>query len=86
VWPAADIARHNAELRTNRDFRRMYMPFDALLFFGEAGNGDQFFYRILDGEVRDPDIYLWDHENDSRTWRAGGLQTFLLSILQEVTE
>ncbi len=54
VWPAAQIARENDVFRTNQDFRRLYMPFDSLLFFGEAGNGDQFFYRILDGEVRHP--------------------------------
>lgn len=86
VWPAAEMARQNREFRTNPDFRRLYMPFDSLLFFGEAGNGDQFFHRILDGHVRHPDVYLWDHENDSRTWRAGSLAIFLPSVLQEPPE
>jgi SUKH superfamily protein len=83
VWPASEMARQNREFRTDRDFRRLYMPFDALLFFGQAGNGDQFFYRILDGQVRAPDIYLCDHETDSRTWTAASLAAFLPSILRE---
>jgi hypothetical protein len=83
VWPAAQIARENDVFRTNQDFRRLYMPFDSLLFFGEAGNGDQFFYRILDGEVRHPDIYVWDHETDGRTWRAVSLAVFLTATLRE---
>jgi hypothetical protein len=53
------------------------MPFDALLFFGDAGNGDQFAYGILDGEVRMPDIFAWDHENDSRYWVAPDLRQFI---------
>jgi hypothetical protein len=86
VWPAAEMARQNREFRTHPDFRRLYMPFDSLLFFGAAGNGDQFFYRILDGQVRDPDIYLWDHENDIRTWRAARLSAFLPSVLDEAPD
>ncbi len=62
------------------------MPFDSLLFFGEAGNGDQFFYRILDGHVRDADVYLWDHETDSRTWGAPSLVAFLPSILRKPSD
>ena len=83
VWPAAEIGRQNREFRTRPDFRTLYMPFDALLFFGEAGNGDQFFYRILGGEVRDTDIYEWEHETDSRVWRAPGLMRLLHAALND---
>ena len=77
VWTVADLPRHNREFRSEPAFRELYMPFDALLFFGEAGNGDRFFYRILDGELRYPDVYVWLHETDSRTWRAPTLAAFL---------
>ena len=86
VWPLSDLVTRNEEFRTTREFRRLYMPFDALLFFGEAGNGDQFFYRVLDGEVRDFDIYLWEHEDDSRVWRAPGLERFLAEVLRAASE
>jgi len=77
VWPAAEIVRQNRAFRTNPEFRALYMPFDALLFFGEAGNGDQFFFRILDGAVRGPDVYVWAHETDSRVWAAPSLEALL---------
>ena len=80
VWPVTELAPRNEEFRTTREFRRLYMPFDALLFFGEVGNGDQFFYRILDGEVRESDVYLWDHETDSRGWRAPRLETLVADV------
>jgi hypothetical protein len=66
----AQMASQNREFRTHPDFRRLYMPFDLLLFFGAAGNGDQFFYRMT----------------DSRTWRAASLATFLPSVLEETAE
>jgi hypothetical protein len=77
VWTAGEIARRNGEFRVEAGFRELYMPFDAMLFFGEAGDGDQFFYRILDGQVRHPDVYIWSHETDSRIWRAPTLAVFL---------
>ena len=81
VWPAAEIARRNEEFRTKAEFRQLYMPFDAMLFFGEAGNGDHFFYRVLDGVVREPDVYIWEHETDNRVWRAPRLDAFLTAQL-----
>jgi len=52
------------------------MPFDCLLFFADAGNGDQFAFAILNGESRRDDIFVWNHEDDSRCWVALRLDTF----------
>lgn len=86
VWPADEIARQNREFRTKAEFRQLYMPFDSLLFFGEAGNGDQFFFRVLDGLVRDADVYVWEHETDNRVWIAPSLEPFLVRWLAEADE
>ena len=77
VFAAAAIAEFNHGMRTTPDFAEIYMPFDPLLFFGASGNGDLFAYRILAGEVRDDDIFVWDHETDSRTQVSWGLERFL---------
>ena len=77
IWPLERIVADNLAFRANDQFRRLYMPFDPFLFFGDAGNGDQFAYAILDGEVRMPDIFVWDHENDSRLWVAPDLRQFI---------
>jgi len=53
------------------------MPFNHLLFFGDAGNGDQFAFSIhADGKIYRPDVFVWNHEDDSRTWIAPSLKTF----------
>jgi hypothetical protein len=77
IWPLQRIVADNQAFRTNEDFRQLYMPFDPLLFFGDAGNGDQFAFVIRGGQVRSSDIFAWDHENDSRYWVAPDLRQFL---------
>jgi hypothetical protein len=52
------------------------MPFDSLLFFADTGTGDQFAYPITPTGIRD-DIYVWDHEDDSRRWYAARLEQYL---------
>lgn len=76
VWPIQRIQEENHWFRANDAFRGLYMPFDCLLFFGDAGNGDQFAYSILDSEVRRNDIFVWNHEDDSRSWVASSLKTY----------
>jgi hypothetical protein len=77
VWPLDRIVEDNLRFRSQAVFRKLYMPFDALLFFADAGNGDQFAFCILDGEVRRSDVYAWDHEDDSRSWLAGSLRSYI---------
>jgi len=45
IWSADEIVRQNLEMRTERGFRSLFMPFDALLFLGDDANGDLFFFR-----------------------------------------
>ena len=77
VWPLERIIRDNQLFRTNADLKELYMPFDCLLFFAEAGNGDQFALPIQSGEIRRNDVFLWNHEDDSRTWVAPSLETYI---------
>jgi hypothetical protein len=77
VWPIEAIRAQNLTFRARPDFRSLYMPFDCLLFFANAGSGSQYAYAVLDGAVRRTDVYLWNHENDSRLWVAPSLQQYL---------
>ncbi len=74
VWPVARIVEDNLLFRTFEDFAQLYMPFDPLLFFADAGNGDQFAFRWNADLI---DVFVWDHENDSRTWVAPTLEKYL---------
>ncbi len=75
VWDLDRIVRDNLSFRANEDFAELYMPFEPLLFFGDAGNGDQF--ALLSPPVERDDVFVWDHETDSRTWGAPDVATYL---------
>ena len=77
IWSLERIETDNLAFRANPDFPELYMPFDPLLFFADAGNGDQFAFPILAGQIRRPDVFVWNHELDSRTWIAPSLQRYL---------
>lgn len=56
-----------------------YMSLDCLLFFAGNGCGDYYGYPITreDG-IRDGDVFLWNHENDNREWKASGLEDTII--------
>jgi hypothetical protein len=74
VWPTTRVIADN--LRFRKDFSEVYEPFDGLLFFGDAGNGDQFAFR-LHGADAAQSVYVWDHETDDRSRLAPYLRTYL---------
>ncbi len=75
VWPTTVIREQNQHFRVFAEFRDLYMPFDPLLFYADAGNGNQFAYRICGGKILGCEVFVWDHETDSRTWVAPSLVT-----------
>ncbi|MFD9096994.1 SMI1/KNR4 family protein [Streptomyces collinus] len=46
----------------------------SLLFFADTGGGDLF---ALLSRIDRPDVFTWNHEDDSRTWVAPNLATYL---------
>ncbi len=75
VWSAEQILESNRTFRTYPDFSDLYMPFDPLLFFGDNGGGDQF--AFIRTPERDEDVFVWDHETDSRLWAANSLHDYV---------
>lgn len=77
IWSVERIHADNLNFRTNEDFKEIYMPFDSLLFFGDGGNGDQFAYPIQNGMIRNNDVFVWNHEDDSRNRISPNLKAYL---------
>ncbi|WP_078552018.1 SMI1/KNR4 family protein [Bacillus alkalicellulosilyticus] len=78
IWSTSQIIKDNLFYRNYEDYKDLYMPFDNLFFFSDAGNGDLFCYAILkNGTIEKTDIYVWNHEDDSRTWVAASLKHFI---------
>ena len=77
LWPLGRIVEDNTRFRTSKDLKSLYMPLDHLLFIADAGNGDQFAFPIdADGTIRRSDIFVWNHEDDSRTMVAPSLRFY----------
>lgn len=77
IWTADRVIKTNNEYRSNRDYKGLYMSFDQFLFVADAGNGDLFGFVILDGGFNRNDIFVWNHEDDSRNWVAPNLARFI---------
>ncbi|MEV6205729.1 SMI1/KNR4 family protein [Kitasatospora sp. NPDC051914] len=80
VWPVEQIVEQNLLFRSDGSFAELYMSFDALLFFGDNGGGDQFAFVQT---PRRPDVFVWEHETDSRRWVARDLMDYLGRSLAE---
>jgi hypothetical protein len=86
VWGAGEIRDRNRDMRELQTEDGLYQRFDSLLFFGEAGNGDLFGYRLDDGAEQDQPILRWDHETDERLPLAADLQAYLRLLGSEEAE
>ena len=86
IWNVEKIAQTNQDFRNSPDFVELYMPFDHLLFFGDAGNGDQFAYAIQNHKIQKDDVFMWNHEDDSRTWIAPNLGRYFEWLIEEDEE
>nr|WP_184174614.1 SMI1/KNR4 family protein [Rhabdobacter roseus] len=77
IWTIERVIETNKKYRTLPDFKELYMSFEQLLFFSDAGNGDLFGFVTLNGRFEKNDIFVWNHEEDSRTWIAPNLKMFI---------
>lgn len=75
LWTVDRIKSENLYFRSYEGFKDIYEPFDNLLFFADAGNGDRFTYLIQNGQIH-KDIFVWNHEDDSRNWVAPDLISY----------
>ncbi|MFD0139689.1 SMI1/KNR4 family protein [Streptomyces sp. NPDC127159] len=83
VSPLETIVQRNLELRSS--FSELYMAFDQLLFFSDIpGNSDLFGIVLVPGQFEQ--VFLWDHETDSRRWAASSIAEFVERWLTGVIE
>ncbi|MEU1516640.1 SMI1/KNR4 family protein [Streptomyces sp. NPDC005811] len=74
ICSVGEVVDRNLEFRSSADFRELYMPFDPLLLFGESAGGDLFGFVV---KPERPDVFVWEHESDSRRWVANNLEDYL---------
>ena len=77
VWQLERIVADNESHRNDEPFRGSYMPLDALLFFGDAGNGHKVGHPITaDGEVID-NVVAWNPILADRVYVAASVMEYL---------
>ncbi|MEU6277620.1 SMI1/KNR4 family protein [Streptomyces populi] len=74
VWTLEQIVDQNLRFWSDQTLGELYMPFDSFMFFGDNGGGDQF---ALVQKPQRPDVFVWEHESDSRRWVANNLRDYL---------
>lgn len=77
IWPIERIKRENDDYRKLAIYKEINMPFDCLLFIGDSGFGDNFGYAVVGSKVKRRAIYVWNHEDDSRSWVAPSIRDFI---------
>ncbi len=82
VWNTEEIRKYNSTTH-NQYFRERLST--LLLFFADAGNGDEYAVHVTDHEVQQPDIYVWRHEDDRIEWVASSLKSYIESFKQSVS-
>lgn len=77
IWSTEQMVKENMLFWDVHEHRDSMKPLDTYLFFSDAGNGDLFGYSIKNGTIQNEDIYVWDHEGDSRSVIASSLEEFI---------
>ena len=88
IWSTEQMVKENlffGAIQKQSDSMRSW-SLDTILFFSDAGNGDLFGYLIENGSIQNDDIYVWNHEDDSRRVIASSLEEFIKGwILGEIS-
>ncbi|MFC0213752.1 SMI1/KNR4 family protein [Paenibacillus chartarius] len=76
IWSIDEIMNENMRYRDDY-FKEHYMPFDNLIFFADSGIGDLFCFPVLGKGACKDDVFVWNHENDSRQWVAPTISKYV---------
>jgi len=77
IWSTKQMVKENMYFWNVQEHRCSTKPLNNFLFFSDAGNGDLFGYSIKNGSIQTEDIYVLDHEDDSRRVVASSLEQFI---------
>lgn len=86
VWNCGDLVQKNKCLREQEEFKEQYMSFESCLMFGEAGNGDQFFFPVLPNGQTKSEILIWNHETDERVFYSCNFEQLFKRVIRENSE
>jgi hypothetical protein len=76
VWNLEEIVTRNSYYRRNPDHVELYMPFEPLLFFADAG-ADGIPFAFLSPPVVSDNIFVWDPIEDTRSWCTDNLESWV---------
>lgn len=74
IWNIDRLVEENCSYQNAKLYQDIYKSFENILFFGDAGNGDNFGYLVPNNI-----IISWNHENDERVIISSSLKEFVIS-------
>ena len=77
IWSIDWIKRNNLANRQDDLVANTFAQYGNLLFFADAGNGDEYAFLITKDKVEKGDVYGWKHEDDKLEWAAASLEEYL---------
>ncbi|WP_298830146.1 SMI1/KNR4 family protein [uncultured Planococcus sp.] len=77
IWSINKLSKKTSILEDGKILKIFICLLIISFFFSNAGNGDLFGYAVLNGHIQSEDIYVWNHEDDSRTWIASSLKEYI---------
>lgn len=86
VFSTKGIFGTNEEMRNDKEFAELFMPFDNLLFFADDIGGNFFGYGITKCGIVTDMIFCWDHDSDNRLSVHWKLKPYLKWYLEGFPE
>jgi len=77
VWSINEIQLNNIHMRQDGLAAKTFVQYGMLLFFADAGNGDEYAFRVKEGQITQDDIFVWRHEDDRLEWVELSLEMYL---------
>jgi hypothetical protein len=78
IWSTEEIVHTNRRMRDDPRCRESWMPFDHLLFFGDAGvDGILFAFAIIGGRIDRDRVYAWYPIDDDRILKVLTLRAYI---------
>jgi len=77
IWSKERIKTNNLRFRSRAIALNSAQTGANLLFFADAGNGDQYAFNVQDAKVEPSKILIWRHEDDRIEIAANSLAQYL---------
>lgn len=86
IWDIDTLIWLQNTMRETNAFKELYSDFSNILFFWDDWGWNYFWYKLNANWTLPWDVFIWNHENDSRTWVANTATDLIMRIQSEILD